>query len=117
MSVEIQLALVSAISGLAIALIPLLVQKAREQGLKISSEQEYLIGDAVREGARYAEELARRETMSGAEKLALASKHAESLLKRNRIRVDASALAPRVEASLPKIRQMESRLSIPPEFK
>jgi hypothetical protein len=117
MSEETQIALITAISGLLIALVPLLVQRLRLNGMRITEEQERMVYDAIREGAAYAEEIAKRETMTGPEKLALASRHASNVLKQVGVKRDVSALSPRIESALSDVRARESRLSMPPEFK
>jgi hypothetical protein len=89
----------------------------RLNGMRITEEQERMVYDAIREGAAYAEEIAKRETMTGPEKLALASRHASNVLKQVGVKRDVSALSPRIESALSDVRARESRLSMPPEFK
>lgn len=120
MPIETQVALIGAFASIVLALIPFALQALRLRGLRITEAQEYLINDIVRDGARLAEEYARKRPTTSEEKLEIATRYAQKLLAKRSVKLTYDELAQRIEASLDSAlpdRKPPSTLSIPEHLK
>lgn len=97
-------ALIAAISTVLVAVLPFAIGFLRAKGVVIKTEHEALARSAVLEGARFAEEYARKQPATSAENLVLATKYAESLMLSAGIKPGAIPVSDRVQAALPEMR-------------
>lgn len=101
MSQEVQIALISTVGTVLVALVPLVFQFLKWQGLKVNEQTEKVTKEVLSEAVRYAEEYARKRPASGQEKLDLARVYALGLLKKSGIKVDN--INSRIEATLQEV--------------
>lgn len=92
--------IIASVAAIIAVLVPAVVQYARSKGLQIKNSEESFIQSAIQESAQYAEEYARRKPASGQEKLDLATRYAEALLKSYGIKRVTLPLGDRIEAAL-----------------
>lgn len=104
MTTDAIVALITAVSTVLVAVLPFAIGFLRAKGVVIKSEHEALARAAVLEGARFAEEYARKQPASSSEKLVLATKYAESLMISAGIKPGSIPVSDRVQAALPELR-------------
>ncbi len=108
-------AIIASIAALLAVIVPAIVQYARLKGVQIKSAQEEFVLRAIAESARYAEEYARKRPATGAEKLDLATRYAQTLIDGAGIKKVSLPLGDRIEAALVEMPGRPSKMvSFPP---
>lgn len=108
-------ALIASIAALLAVIVPVVVQYARLKGVQIKSAEEEFILRAIAESARYAEEYARTKPATGAEKLYLATRYAQTLIDGAGIKKTSIPIGDRIEAALVELPGRPPRMvSFPP---
>lgn len=108
-------ALIASIAALLAVIVPVVIQYARLKGMQIKSAQEDFVLRAISESARYAEEYSRKKPSTGAEKLDLATRYAQTLIDGAGIKKTSLPLGDRIEAALVELPGRPSRMvSFPP---
>ena len=92
--------IIAAVAAILTALVPVVIQYARLRGVQIKRAEEEFVLKAIAESARYAEEYARKKPATGAEKLDIATRYAQTLIDSAGIKKTGLPLGDRIEAAL-----------------
>lgn len=83
MDTEVKVALITAMTSIVIALIPVVLRYFRSKGVEISSGQENFIRECAIEAGQYAEEISRGKSMTSEQKISMAVEHMKKLLDKH----------------------------------
>lgn len=101
MSEAVQVALITQAFAFVIALIPVVLMILRERGVAVSKKQEEMIVDGAQQAARFAEEVARKQSLTSAEKLTIALRYLTEYMARHSLpAMPERSMQQKIEAEL-----------------